>query len=259
VLLSFVTFVVKKLSGMESIIKIFTSPNDLAIYFAESLVKMVNESARENKPFTIALSGGSTPELLFRILAEKFSTAIPWQYVHFFWGDERCVRPDDPESNFGMTSKTLLSHIDIPAENIHRIIGEADPVAEAARYSHEILKFAAIYKGIISFNMLILGLGEDGHTASIFPGHLDLFDSDKICEVAVHPLTHQKRITITGPVINNAERITFLVTGKKKAPIVEKMFKKDPDAKNYPAAYTVPVFGQLTWLLDKDAAMYVSG
>jgi 6-phosphogluconolactonase len=239
---------------MKPIIKIFPTPYDLAMNFAEDLVKMVNESAKDKKPFTIALSGGSTPELLFRLLAEKFAHEIPWQYVHFFWGDERCVAPDDPESNFGMTKQTLLSNIDIPTENVHRIRGEADPDSEAIRYSQEILRFTTSYKSLPSFNLLILGLGEDGHTASIFPGHLELFSSEKICEVTVHPVTGQKRITITGRVINNAERITFLATGKKKAPIVEKMFKKDPLALNYPAGYTVPVFGQLTWMLDKEAA-----
>jgi 6-phosphogluconolactonase len=244
---------------MKPIIKIFPTPYDLAINFAEELIKMVNESAKHKKTFTIALSGGSTPELLFNVLAEKYSKSIPWQFVHFFWGDERCVEPDEAESNFGMTSKTLLSHIDIPFGNVHRIKGEADPVHEAARYSQEIIHFTGLHNGIVSFNLVILGLGEDGHTASIFPGHLELFDSEKICDVAVHPVTGQKRITITGKVINNAENIAFLVTGKKKSPIVEKMFKKDPLALNYPAAYTVPVFGQLTWFLDKDAAMYVSG
>lgn len=244
---------------MQKIIKIFTTPNDLAMYFAESLVKMVNDSAKAKKPFTIALSGGTTPELLFRLLAEKFAKTIPWNYVHFFWGDERCVPPGDRESNYGMTNKALLSHIEIFPGNIHRIEGEADPETEATRYSEEISHFTSSRNGIASFNLIILGLGEDGHTASIFPGHLDLFDSEKTCVVASHPLSGQKRITITGRIINNAESIVFLVTGEKKAPVVEKLFKKDPDALNYPAAYTVPVFGQLTWLLDKDAAMYVSG
>jgi 6-phosphogluconolactonase len=243
----------------ESIIKIFPTPTDLAMNFAAELVQMVNESATNKSPFTIALSGGSTPELLFRLLAENYSKSISWQYVHFFWGDERCVEPNDSESNFGMTSKTLLSHIDIPVENIHRILGEADPVAEATRYSGEILHNTSVNNGIPSFNLVILGLGEDGHTASIFPGHLELFDSEKICDVAFHPVSGQKRITITGRIINNAERLAFLVTGTKKARIVEKMFKKDPIALNYPASYTVPVFGQLTWFLDKDAARYVQG
>jgi 6-phosphogluconolactonase len=244
---------------IESIVKIFPTPYDLAMNFASEMVRMINEAAKEKKPFTIALSGGSTPELLFRLLAEKFGETVPWQYVHFFWGDERCVSPTDGESNFGMTSRTLLSKITIPEQNIHRIAGDADPAAEAMRYGEEISRFTSNRNGIPCFNLVILGLGEDGHTASIFPGHLDLLDSEKNCAVASHPVTGQKRITITGMVINNADNVTFLVTGEKKALIVEKLFKKNPVSLNYPAAYAVPIFGLLSWFLDKEAAMYVSG
>lgn len=244
---------------MESTIKIFPTPYDLAMNFAEEMARMINNSAKENKPFTIGLSGGSTPELLFRVLAEKFADTIPWQHVHLFWGDERCVQPDNPESNYGMTARTLLCYINIPAENVHRILGESDPDQEAVRYSEEISLFTSDRDGISKFDLIILGLGEDGHTASIFPGHLDLFNSEKTCEVAYHPVSGQKRITITGRLINNADNVAFLVTGEKKAAIVEKLLEKDPVSINYPAAYTVPVFGQLSWFLDKAAAMYVSG
>ncbi len=103
------------------------------------------------------------------------------------------------------------------------------------------------------FDLVILGLGEDGHTASIFPGHPELLDSDKTCEVTYHPVTFQKRITLTGKVINNADAITFLVTGRKKEVVVEKLFKKDPHSLNYPAAYIVPVYGRLSWYIDKEA------
>ncbi len=244
--------------NLKSTIKIFPSPYDLAMKFAEEMAIMINESAKDNKPFTIALSGGSTPELLFRELAGKFAETIPWQYVHLFWGDERCVPPDDTESNYGMTSRTLLCHINCPAENIHRILGEADPHKEASRYSEEISLFTSNRNGIPRFDLVILGLGEDGHTASIFPGHLDLFESEKSCEVAYHPVSGQKRITITGRVINNAENVAFLIAGEKKAVIVEKLLGNDPAAANYPAAYADPVSGQLSWFLDKAAAMYVS-
>ena len=247
------------LNMIESIVKIFPTPNDLAMNFAAEMVRMINESAKDKKLFTIALSGGSTPELLFRLLAEKFGETVPWHYVHFFWGDERCVPPADQESNFGMTSRTLLSKITIPEENIHRIKGETDPAYEAIRYGEEISRFTSIRNGIPCFNLVILGLGEDGHTASIFPGHLDLFDSEKNCEIASHPVTGQKRITITGMVINNADNVTFLVTGEKKAQVVEKLFKKNPVSLNYPATYVVPIFGLLSWFIDKEAAWYVSG
>ena len=214
---------------------------------------MIKESAKKKEPFTIALSGGSTPELLFAILSENFAGSVSWKNVHIFWGDERCVPPENSESNFGMAWREFLSKIEIPALNIHRIHGEDDPEKEASSYSEEISLHTRKRDGIPSFDLVLLGLGEDGHTASIFPGHPELLDSDKICEVAIHPETLQKRITLTGKVINNAEAVTFLVTGKKKEKIIERIFKNDISALNYPATYIVPVYGRLSWFIDKEA------
>jgi 6-phosphogluconolactonase len=238
---------------LDKIIKIFSSPNELAEKFAGEMVSMIKESTNQKKFFTIALSGGSTPELLYQILGEKYAETVPWQYVHFFWGDERCVPPGNIESNFGMAREKLLSKIKIPSTNIHRIKGDEDPVSEARRYSEEMALFTLKIEGIPSLDLILLGLGEDGHTASIFPEHLELFDSDKICEVAIHPFSMQKRITFTGRVINNANAIAFLVSGKKKAGVVEKILKNDPLALNYPASYVVPVHGSLSWFIDREA------
>jgi 6-phosphogluconolactonase len=238
---------------LEKSVKIFPSPYELAKEFAEEMVCMINESTKNTKHFTVALSGGSTPELLFTVLSENFTESVPWQYVHIFWGDERCVPPGNEESNFGMTMRKLLNKIEIPSVNIHRIKGEDDPEKEASRYSEEISLYTRKRDGVPLFDLVLLGLGEDGHTASIFPGHLELLDSDKICDVAFHPVTHQKRITLTGNVINNADEVTFLVSGKKKKEIVEKMFKKDLSALNYPAYYIVPVYGRLSWFIDEEA------
>jgi 6-phosphogluconolactonase len=234
-------------------IKIFSTPYELAEKFAGEMVSMINESANQKKFFTIALSGGSTPELLYTSLIENYAQSVPWKYVHFFWGDERCVPPENVESNFGMAKEKLLNKIEIPSINIHRIKGEEDPVSEARRYSEELALFTLKSEGIPSLDLILLGLGEDGHTASIFPGHLDMFDSDKICEVATHPSLMQKRITFTGRVINNAKAVSFLVSGKKKAGVVEKMLKNDPLALNYPASYVVPVHGSLSWFIDREA------
>ena len=214
---------------------------------------MITASEQNKKIFTIALSGGSTPELLFSLLGDHFSNSATWDYVHFFWGDERCVSPDSQESNFGMTRRKLLDKIDIPSANVHMIRGEEDPEKEASRYSEVISDFTGKRDGFHLFDLIVLGLGEDGHTASIFPGHLSLFNSDKICEVAVHPATIQKRITLTGRVINNAAAVTFLVSGLKKANVVENIFNKDPLALNYHASYIVPVHGSLSWYIDQEA------
>lgn len=238
---------------LDKSVKIFSTAYKLAEKFAEELVRTITKLANKNNPFTIALSGGTTPELLFSVLGDHFSKSVPWEYVHFFWVDERCVPPDNPESNYGMTSRTLLEKIDIPFSNIHRIRGEADPENEASRYSEVISAYTRERDGLPLFSLIILGLGEDGHTASIFPGHKELLSSDKFCEVAVHPVTLQKRITLTGRVINNANSVAFLVTGKKKADIVEKIFKKSPSAQNFPASFIVPVHGVLRWFIDEEA------
>jgi len=238
---------------METIIKISRNQAELASDFAAEIAMMVRRAAASLKPFTIALSGGSTPQLLFSVLSAKYGEDFPWDLVHFFWGDERCVPPHDPESNFGMTNKIFLGKISIPQTNIHRIIGEDDPESEAIRYSGEIIKFTSQKHGLPVFDLIILGLGDDGHTASIFPGQEELLTSGKICCVASHPVSGQKRITLTGPVINNAERVIFLVSGIKKAEVVADILEK-PGATDYPAAAIEPSHGTLKWYLDQDAA-----
>lgn len=238
---------------MDNKIKIFQTPYELAEAFAEELIGLINDAAKKKRPFTVALSGGSTPELLFTILGDHYSNSADWKFAHFFWGDERCVPPDNIESNFGMTNKTFFLKAAIPELNIHRIFGENAPEDEAIRYSEEISAFTRKRDGLPLFDMIILGLGEDGHTASIFPGHHGLLVSDKICEVAIHPLTSRKRITITGKVINNAGSVTFLVTGKRKAEIVEKILSNASSSYLFPASYIVPVEGELKWYLDVEA------
>jgi 6-phosphogluconolactonase len=238
---------------LDKIVKIFPDPYTLAKEFAEEMINMIKESVQKNKPFSVALSGGSTPEILFTLLSENYAKSVFWKFVQIFWVDERCVPPDDSESNYGMTWRKLLCNIDIPSTNIHRIKGEEDPENEALRYSEEISKFTKKRDGMPLFDLMILGLGEDGHTASIFPGNRKLIISDKICDVAVHPVTLQKRITLTGRAINNADSIVFLVTGNKKEKIVEKIFKKSKDAQNLPAFHIVPIYGRLSWFLDREA------
>jgi 6-phosphogluconolactonase len=238
---------------LDRLLKIFPSPYELALEFAGFLVDMIKESEKKKKPVTIALSGGSTPEILFSLLGEQYSKSVSWKYVHFFWGDERCVPQESDESNYGMARRKLFDRLSIPYSNVHRIKGENDPEKEALRYSEEISVNTVRRDGLPMFDLVILGVGEDGHTASIFPASMNLVFSDRICEQVVHPETGQKRITITGRVINNANAVAFLVTGKKKAEIVKKIFKKDPFAINFPAYNIVPVYGDLTWYIDKEA------
>jgi 6-phosphogluconolactonase len=242
---------------LETIINISENPHDLAAGLAGELSEMINRAAFRKRPVTIALSGGSSPRLLFSTLGDNYSANTDWNYVHFFWGDERCVPPDDAESNFGATKIALLDKIKIPRANIHRIKGEAVPEREAVRYSGEIKKIVRSGNNLPVFDLIILGLGEDGHTASIFPQNRELLFSDKIYEVAVHPLSGQKRVTITGPVINNADKIVFLVTGAGKAKIVADIIEK-PGEVSYPAAAIEPSHGILKWHLDLEAASMLS-
>ena len=238
---------------MDTIIKISQSQTELAWDLAREMAEMINNAGRRGKTISIALSGGSTPKLLFSILGDNFSDSVMWKYVHFFWGDERCVSPEDPESNYGMTKNALLSKISIPSSNIHRIQGEKDPEKEAVRYSKLISRFTREREGSPVFDLIFLGLGEDGHVASIFPDQNHLLTSEKICEVAFHPVSKQKRITLTGKIINNADNIVFLVTGTYKAEMVSQIIES-PGIVDYPAVYIEPVHGVLKWYLDIDAA-----
>lgn len=240
---------------MEPEINIFPTPVILAEEFAKEFARMINDSAIRNEPFTVALSGGSTPELLFDLIGERYAGEVSWQHVHFFWGDERCVPPDDNESNYGKAFEKMLGKLPVSPSCIHRIKGEDVPEKEASRYSDEITANTRSRNGVPSFDLIILGMGEDGHTASIFPGHNELFFSDRICETSGHPVTKQKRITLTGKVLNNAAEVVFLVTGSKKAGIVAEILKKAPESQNYPAANVVPEHGRLRWFLDEGAAV----
>ena len=243
---------------MKQSIRIFPTPQALAGSLALDLVNKIKEAAAGVNYLTIALSGGNTPKLLFSVLADQFAASVPWRNVHFFWVDERCVPPDDPESNFGMTNNVFLRLIDIPAGNIHRIRGENDPEKEAVRYSVEINEFAIQRNGMPFFNIILLGLGEDGHTASIFPGNQKLFFSDRICTMAEHPQTGQKRITITGGVINNSDEKIFMVTGKNKAGIVNKIIGSGDNKKEFPASFIKPAEGSVLWYLDEEAASLIN-
>jgi 6-phosphogluconolactonase len=238
---------------LKKLVEIYPTPNDLAEKLAEELVTMIRDSGKLKKQFTIALSGGSTPGILFSLLGDQYSDSVSWEHVHFFWGDERCVSPDDKESNFGIVRRSFFDKIKIPVSNIHRIKGEANPEEEACAYSDDILNNTVKRDGLPVFDFIILGLGEDGHTASIFPENIGLLNSDKICEVSVHPLTLQKRITITGRVINNAKTVVFLVAGKHKAPIIKDIFKRSASAVSFPAFHIAPVYGVLKWIIDKEA------
>lgn len=218
-------------------INIYDTPQELAESFAGEFKKICDEVISKTGKINIALSGGNTPKILFEILAVDYKSKIDWAKVNLFWVDERCVPPDDEESNYGMTKKYLLNKINIPSINVHRIFGEKPPEEEAKRYS-VIVKLNLVSKnGLPEFDMILLGVGEDGHTASIFPDQMELLNSNEIYAAGKNPVSGQARITLTGRVINNADRIYFLVAGKSKAEVVEKILNKSGDYLKYPAAH----------------------
>jgi 6-phosphogluconolactonase len=243
---------------MKASVNIFTKEEDLASALAEEIIRRIRAAATSERKFSIALSGGSTPVLLYSLLGEEYSKSVPWDFVSVFWGDERCVPPDSPDSNYGMAMKYFLGKTGIPHSNIHRIRGEEEPSEEAERYSGEILQNLPLRDGLPIFDLQLLGIGNDGHTASIFPGYIDLFSSGKICEVTIQPETGQKRITLAGKVLNNSEAVVFLAQGRLKSTLISEIINDSPGAEKYPAAHIKPVYGSLDWYIDRDAASELS-
>jgi len=221
---------------------------------AEEFSKYLIEKSGTRKSFHIALSGGSTPKIVFDVMAKEFSKDIDWKNIHLYWGDERCVAPDDIESNYKMTVDHLISKVDIKPENIHRIKGEEDPKSEAKRYGELLEKELPKAFGLPQFDLVILGMGDDGHTASIFPHEINLWVSPDNCEVAIHPESGQKRISLTGRIINNAKTVAFLVTGEGKAEKVKIIVDREEGYLEYPASHVAPKTKDLVWFLDAAAA-----
>ncbi len=222
---------------------------DTAQHAVEQIAQEFVQYSKQNRVVHISLSGGSTPKLLFKTLAqEPFKSEVRWENLHFWWGDDRMVEPNNPESNYGEVKKLLFDHIRIPTENIHRIRGEENVEQELARFSQEL---AACVPNL-EFDWIILGMGNDGHTASLFPHQTD-FDDQNVAVIAKHPETGQIRISKTAKLIEQAKRITYLVTGEAKADILKEIQTALPENLPYPAAKIKAKNGVTEWYLDKAA------
>lgn len=222
---------------------------------ATQFVALAQQAIIARGRFAVALSGGSTPKALYALLlaTDEFKQQLAWQQIHIFWGDERCVTPDHAESNFRMVKESLLEKIQIPSENVHRMAGELAPLDAAAAYEKELKEiFSLLEKTLPRFDLLLLGLGEDGHTASLFPESSVLIESARLVAPSYVEELGAHRLTLTLPVINNSAHISFLVTGKNKASIVNEILRREIG--DYPAARVQPVRGQLTWFITQDAA-----
>lgn len=239
-------------------IKIFSSKEELAERFCGDFFLLSEKYSFQNKFFNVALSGGRTPAIIFETLANLYKDKINWARVRFFWGDERCVPPDHLESNYGMTKKTLLDKINIPPENVYRIFGENNPVDESARYQKQFLELSGGNFSSAKSDLTMLGLGDDGHTASIFPEDREMFLTEKLFAFAEHPVTKQKRITATGRLINNSQKVAVLVTGNDKAKVLNEILNRQNGYLKYPAAHIKPANGTLEWYIDVKAASLLS-
>ncbi|MFC2112712.1 6-phosphogluconolactonase [Bacteroidota bacterium] len=232
----------------------FGNSEQLAQFLAEKVLNLIKDSIISERIFNIALSGGSTPRILFEHIAKFYTDPGIWDNVRFYWVDERCVPPDHPESNFCIAYETFLRYLSHSNEYVFRMRGEEDPHAEAERYSQLIKDQVSETEKIPAFDLVLLGMGGDGHTASIFPGQMELMWTDRLCGVGIHPETGQQRITLTGNVINNAENVFFLVAGEDKAKMVARIINEGVAEEELPAAQISPTRGNLSWFLDAAAA-----
>jgi 6-phosphogluconolactonase len=241
-------------------LKIFDSSEILAKSVAAEMLDFVKSHQNDQSPASLVLSGGRTPRLIYKVLAgEKQKRPLSWDNILFFWGDERCVPPDHPESNYGMAYKHLLKYLPVPRKNIFRMRGEEPPELEAERYSQKMMaNLKTIRGGIPVFDWVFLGMGTDGHTASLFPEKASLQEKKRCCVATEHPTSGQRRLTLTLPVLNNARRVTFLITGADKADISSKVYDEIEKGSEYPAGLIDPRNGLLEWYLDKEASAKIA-
>lgn len=236
---------------MHPIFHIHPDGQSVAAAFADYLAKRIND---QDGDFHLALSGGSTPKLLFKLLAESYADKIDWARLHLYWGDERMVPHNDPESNYGEVQKLLLDHISMPDTNVHPVPTAIAALPAAEAYGLVIRHSLPLNNGIPTFDLIMLGMGDDGHTASIFPHQMELLRDAAVCGVATHPDSGQKRVTLNGPVLNAAKEVAFLVTGAKKTDRAAQILNKEAGWQAYPAAHIQPKTGELHWWLDEAAA-----
>jgi 6-phosphogluconolactonase len=242
-------------------VRVLSDPGALARAAADEFARRARAAANAAGRFAVALSGGTTPRMLFRELAGPPSRSLPWERIHLFWGDERTVPPDDPDSNYRTAHEELISRVPIPAGNVHRMRGEdVSPERAAADYEDEIRRFFALAPGELPcFDLVFLGLGGDGHTASLFPGTAALGERAHLAVANRVDTLHTWRLTLTLPVINHAACAAFLVAGARKAKILARVFAETHELPPFPSQMVRPERGSLLWLVDRDAARELKG
>jgi polyphosphate glucokinase len=253
----------RRRAGSQSVmlVEVFATGEALMEAAAEMFIHCACQAIRVSGRFAVALSGGNTPKRLYALLAsDPYRARVDWQHVELFWSDERCVPPDDPLSNYRLARESLLDHLPVPEANVHRIHGEDDPEQAAAAYEREL---RAVFKTPedpprcapgCGFDLVLLGMGPDGHTASLFPGTNALHETARWV-IAHHVAALSAwRVTLTPPVINSAAQVAFLVSGKEKAPMLHRVIDGPYQPAELPAQMVAPCDGRLRWLVDAAAA-----
>jgi 6-phosphogluconolactonase len=237
-------------------IRIFPDLEGVSSAAAELFAAEARQAVLARGRFCVALAGGGTPRRCYQLLArEPLRELVPWQQTHVFWGDERCVPADDPRNNALMARRTLLDHVPVPPEQVHPMVCNGSPVEAAAEYEALLRGFFA--NGRSRFDLVVLGLGENGHTASLFPGTSVLEEQQRwvgdvyVADEGLH------RLTLTAAAINQAALVVFMVSGSDKAPILRKVLKEAQDPRSIPAQLIKPVDGGMLWMVDRDAARMV--
>jgi 6-phosphogluconolactonase len=242
------------MTSMESDVRVFQDLEFLSNASARIFFDLAVRSIQDRGRFLAALNGGSTPQRLFQLLAADKGKKMNWNKVHIFWGDERCVPPDDAESSYGLARELLLRHVNIPEGNVHRIEGELGPVAASKAYVQVLKQFASPPLEWPRFDLVLLGMGEDGHTASLFPGSPVEAVAPAIAVTARYQDRPARRVTLTPPVFNSARLALFMVVGGNKALTLSKVLGDTHQPELYPAQRIRPKDGKLVWLVDEAAA-----
>ena len=241
-------------------IQVYADAQELARAAADEFVRLAGEAVKYRGVFTVALAGGSTPKSLYALLAgDAFRSRVPWEKIHFFWGDERHVAPDHADSNYRMAREAMLSKVPVPAENVHRIRSENPDARRAAEaYETELREFftsrSLMANNLPRFDLVLLGMGPDGHTASLFPGTHDVRERERWVAAPWVDKFQTYRVTLTPPVINNAAHILFFVGGEEKAETLRAVLERAEENERFPSQVVLPTDGTLCWMVDRAAA-----
>ena len=233
-------------------ITVLPDPAAVARAAAEHVVSSARQAIERQGSFTLALSGGSTPKALYQLLAaEPLASQIHWPTVEVYFGDERAVPPGHAESNYRMAEEALLEHVPIPEKNIRRMRGEIDPEAAAVEYGRMLKERFGEEGGL---DLVLLGMGEDGHTASLFPGTAALAEAKHRAVANFVPKLNAHRITLSAPFLNRSKEVLILATGAAKAAVLKEVLEGEPDPQRLPIQLIDPPDGSVTWLVDAAAA-----